>query len=369
MPEKSVDKILQQFFPKTTKKDWEKIAMQETQKKNPFETLSWRGKDDILFLPYYDQEDLAGLDSSTIFRKDKDATRSWINLPAVAVTDEKTANAISLNHLSLGAEGIFFDVSSLAQADLALLLQRVLSPRSFIAFRLNDNSVILNSLPVFIKAKFDPADINGALYWESIPKDGHWDFYFNECENFKPLGLMISPASPAEEVSQALLRGVKTFETLAEKYNPEKVFNAICFSLSADASVIETTARFRSLRMLWFQVARAYGLNNYNPDNLHLHAHSYAAGDGQYGPRENMLKGTYAAMAAILGGCDSLTVSHEGNQEGSSRWARNVSNVLRHESFFNPGQDPVAGAYAFDSITNSIAEKAWKLFQQNSGNS
>lgn len=367
MGEKSVDKILEEFFPKSSKKDWVETAVLETQKKNPVETLSWHGKDDILFLPYYDEDDVAGLDHLKAFQSSDPSPHPWKNLPAVTVPNEKTANQHSLNCLSLGADGVLFDLTTSTQTDLHALLQNLSLSRVFLALRLRDNPPILNALSAFMRHQSDPSLVSGALFWESIPKEGNWDFFFDAHKSFKGLGLIIPPAAPAQTVCHALLEGVKTFERLAGKSDPEKVFNSISFSLPADASLLETVATFRALRMLWFQVAHAYSHNNYNPADLHLHAHSSAAADARYAPRENMLKGTYAAMAAILGGCDSLTVGEEGNSIAASRWSINVSNILRYESFFDRAANAAAGAFATDSITDSIAEKAWKLFQQKSG--
>ncbi|HEX8041730.1 MAG TPA: methylmalonyl-CoA mutase family protein [Chryseosolibacter sp.] len=367
MEDKSFDKILQEFFPKSSKKDWVKMAALETQKKNPIETLSWHGKDDILFLPYYDPENLAGLDHLKAFHRSSDPSpRPWKNLPAVHVSNERTANHNSLNHLALGADGVLFDLTPSAQTDLHALLQGILLPRVFLALRLNANTLILNALSDFIQRESQPALVSGALFWESIPKEGNWDYFLNAHKNFKGLGLIIPAAPPAQLVCQALLEGVKTFERLAEKSDPEKVFNSISFSVAADASLLEAVAGLRALRMLWLQVGRAYSQNNYNPADLHLHAHSVAAVDARYAPRENMLKGTYAAMAAILGGCDSLTVGDDGTSAVASRWSTNVANIFRYESFFDRIADAAAGAFAIESMTDSIAEKAWTLFQQKS---
>src|SRR5688500_10702006 len=109
MPEQSIHKVLENFFSKSVKSDWEKIATQEVEKKNPSESLSWSGKDRILFLPYYDAEDVAHLPFPDAFdlpaAVDHPAgPRAWANLPPVTVHDEVTANLSALNHLSFGAD-------------------------------------------------------------------------------------------------------------------------------------------------------------------------------------------------------------------------------------------------------------------------
>ena len=70
-------------------------------------------------------------------------------------------------------------------------------------------------------------------------------------------------------------------------------------------------------------------------------------------------------MAAILGGCDVLTVSEEDpNQPMMSRVARNVSNILREESHFSNVADPIAGSFFLEDLTNQLTESAWKRLQK-----
>ena len=77
------------------------------------------------------------------------------------------------------------------------------------------------------------------------------------------------------------------------------------------------------------------------------------------------MKETYAAMAAILGGCDALTI--EAEEEGNTmmnRIARNTSSILDEESFLSKVADPLAGSYYIESLTKQLAEKAWAKFKE-----
>jgi methylmalonyl-CoA mutase len=367
MPDKSIDKVLKEFFPESDKKDWLTIAMQETNGKDPFEILSWRGKDEILFLPYYDREDAPFRDAASPFQlsvaeQSFSAPREWVNAAPVGVSEEEAANKISLEHLSRGADGLLFDLRDRQQTDFNQLLKHIEWPYCFVGFLSKSNQLFSDQLSAFIGNTFDPASIRGAVFWESISTQAEFDFYLRYCPNFKSLGVSIRPSSPAEEISDALLQGVKIVEQLAADYPLATVFSAISFSLTTDASLVESVAKFKALRMLWYQVAQAYGYSDYNKAFLHLHAYSASVADTAFGPNENMLKGTFAAMGGILGGCDSLTIYSDPHPT-ASRWARNVCILLREESFFQRVADPLAGAFALESITDQLAAKAWELFQ------
>jgi methylmalonyl-CoA mutase len=372
MAEQSIDKIVEDFFTKSTKRDWEKIAIQETQKENPLETLSWHGKDNILFLPYYDEEDFARLpaarQSFPFASQPEHQKRTWLNLPVVTAADEKRANERSLAHLSQGAEGLLFDLAGTSPVDLRQLLLNIELPYCFTAFRPSSDADFLNSFSTFVKDSYSFSTLNGALFWESIPKHGSWQpFLDDNSKGFKALGLIIPAKPPVQQVAHALLEGVRLLENLSSSYLLERVFSSICFSLTPEGSFFESVATLRALRILWFQVAGAYGQLNYKYGVLHLHAFLPAVADEHYGPHENMLHGTFSAMAALMGGCDSVTVGADEMQPQLSRWARNVSNVLREESFFDAAIDPGAGAYAVECMTDSIAQNAWLLFQKNVG--
>jgi methylmalonyl-CoA mutase len=69
-------------------------------------------------------------------------------------------------------------------------------------------------------------------------------------------------------------------------------------------------------------------------------------------------------MAAVLGGCNSLTVCAEDNSSMMNRIARNISNVLREESYLDKVADATSGAYAIEKMVDEIAQASWLDFQQ-----
>ena len=365
----SIDSELRNFFSKSSLDDWRKVALQETKGKDPFESLSWRGKDGILYLPYYDAAKDNELYSLQRFHSPAAIApkrSSLINLPLINIGNEPICNAQALQHLMNGADGVLFDMRQSPNADIKVLINKIEWPHCYISFYTSeDNCGLLHSLTEIIDT-FLPASVNGALFWESVPKNCDLNFYPQWGKNFHSLGLRIPESSPAAEISEALVRGVSMIDTFSVDAEPEEVLRAIAFSLPATASILECTAKFRALRMLWFQIARSYGHDAYNFRDLHVHARSEVIADGTLGPHENMLKGTFASIGAILGGCDALTVEAEGDAGYASRWARNVSAILREESFLDRVPEPLAGAWAIDSITDEMAKEAWKLFQEKS---
>lgn len=370
MGESSIEALLQKYFPGASRSDWKNMAMRETGGKDPYASLSWRGKDDTLFLPYYDAHDVAALpytiqgDVNAESGRALSGEHAWQNLPAVSSDDTVKANASALDHLICGADGVLFDLQTFNIKELSLLLKDIEWPHCVLSFLSNEHDKTADHLAAYVQQHVDPASARGALFWESCPKRSNLDFFIEHCGQFRSLGLRVEPDSPAVEIAEALLKGVEVYQTFANESNKNLVMKSICFSLSAESPFLENVAKLRALRMLWQQVAMAYGHDDYFTGDLHLHVRSLVVNDGAFAPQENMLKGTFSAMAAVLGGCDSLTVMAGQQPAFVSRWARNVSLILREESFLAQVGDPVAGSYAIEVLTYKIAEKAWALFQR-----
>jgi methylmalonyl-CoA mutase len=368
--EKSILAALQENFPKTNNEHWKQTASKEIEGKDPYVELRWTTADGIDLLPYYDYESIQGLDylENFTFAPAENSflgARQWFNTPLVTVNDEITANKISLNHLANGADGIIFSFGKRNGLKLERLLENIEWPYCSLSFEVPEKNFSDKTLRDFVSKNYtDTLALSGSLFWESFPKSIDLDFYFSSIKNFKPLGLKIQPSTSATEIAQALHHSVKFFESSASDSKALEFFSAITFSIPCGNNFLETIAKLKVLRMLWFQIAQAYGLKEFQPSHLKIHARSEPWSQQNFQPHGNMIKATSCAIASILGGCDSITIFAEDEiNEMMSRVARNVSNILREESHLNKVSDPVAGSYVMENFQNELASRAWALFQ------
>jgi methylmalonyl-CoA mutase len=369
MPENSLHSSVNESFPKSNKEIWKQAATRETEGKDPYDILSWKSSDGINFFPYYEIGDVAHLDYLKKFRlkagEDSfSGPRQWYCASPVFADDPKKANTISLNHLSNGADGIFYRLNS--TPDLNILLQNIEWQFCALFFQSSVNDFFTRNLPDYIsKNNFDKGLLTGALFWDTLPKKGDVNFYLEKAPQLKSLGIVLQPASPVIEIAQALQEGVKLIEEMKESdFISPQLFSAVAFLLPVDTRFFETIAKLKALRILWFQVSQIYGVRNFQPADLHIHTVSLPWVDQAYEPHGNLIKSTNAAMASILGGCDSLSIIPQDEQNPTfHRIARNVSSILREESHLNKVADPVDGAYAVDMMVDTIAKQAWTLFQ------
>ena len=122
-------------------------------------------------------------------------------------------------------------------------------------------------------------------------------------------------------------------------------------------------AKQKALRLLLYQVGQAFELRDYTEVEINIRVEPWS--DERFQPHSNMISGSVAALAAVAGGCNSLTIlAEDENNMTMTRIARNVSNILREESHLNKVADPTAGAYAIENIVDRLAVTAWREFQR-----
>ena len=132
-------------------------------------------------------------------------------------------------------------------------------------------------------------------------------------------------------------------------------------------------AKLRALRLLVPQVINAYAQETdssirFEPDDVFVQAETSRRSTTVFAPYVNMLRTTTEAMAAVLGGCDVLSVRpHDAAlrpaENFSARIARNTQLILEHESHFDAVADPAAGSYYVETLTDKLARTAWAEFQ------
>jgi methylmalonyl-CoA mutase len=167
------------------------------------------------------------------------------------------------------------------------------------------------------------------------------------------------------EIVTALDNGVKLIEALKKQGSDvDKIFTQIAFSLPVGPQLLVEVSKLKALRVLWFQIAKAYGTKKIKATDLHVHGRSEPFMHEKFQPHGNLLKSTIAAIAGIGGGVNSLTIQPEDpGHPMMNRIARNTSLILRLESHLGKVNDPFAGAYGIEVLIDKIALEAWTKFQ------
>ncbi len=128
-------------------------------------------------------------------------------------------------------------------------------------------------------------------------------------------------------------------------------------------------AKLRAARQLWHRIMSEFEPKN--PGSLMLRTHCQTSGVSlqEQDPYNNVVRTAYEAMAAALGGTQSLHTNALDEAialptEFSARIARNTQLILQEETGITNVVDPLAGSYYIERLTNDLAEAAWKLIDE-----
>ncbi|MFM7444019.1 MAG: methylmalonyl-CoA mutase family protein, partial [Tabrizicola sp.] len=128
-------------------------------------------------------------------------------------------------------------------------------------------------------------------------------------------------------------------------------------------------AKLRAARMLWHRIMSGFGAKKTSSLMLRTHCQTSGVSLQEQDPYNNVIRTAYEAMAAVLGGTQSLHTNALDEAialptEFAARIARNTQLVLQEETGITHVVDPLAGSYYVESLTNQLAEDAWKLIEE-----
>lgn len=338
-------------FSKSTLADWQNAATLELNGSDPFVKLAFH-PNALELKPYYHKIDRQ---QATFFLHESTQAhygpRQWLNVPKIQVTNETESNELAVFELQSGADGILFEIHT-EKVNFESLLKGIKPEICQLSFLSNTQ---FDSVGFLKWAENNNAlkNLSGCLFQKTSPNLTS-DFSRG---GFFSYGIIIKPQPDVtDEIAHALVEATE----LIERTKPE-VTNQIAFSISVTNQLFIDVAKLKALRLLWHQIQGAYCMP-LNP--LHIHAMTQPW-QPTYQPHGTMIKSTTAALAAVLGGCDSLTIVEEDSQNAMmKRVARNVSSILREEGHLHKVADSTAGSFYMDSLVNQIAEKAWSKFQE-----
>jgi methylmalonyl-CoA mutase N-terminal domain/subunit len=146
-----------------------------------------------------------------------------------------------------------------------------------------------------------------------------------------------------------------------------RVGRRVSFFFNAHNDFLEEIAKFRAARRLWARVMRdRFGATDARAQQLRFHAQTAGSALTAQQPHNNIVRVTLQAMAAVLGGTQSLHCNGFDEAlalptEESARLALRAQQVVAYESGVTNTVDPVAGSYAIESLTNAVEEGAERL--------
>ena len=144
----------------------------------------------------------------------------------------------------------------------------------------------------------------------------------------------------------------------------------LSFFFNAHNDLLEEIAKYRAARRLWARLMRER-FGALNPASLMLRFHAQTAGSSLTAqqPENNIVRVAIQALAAVLGGCQSLHTNGLDEAlalptEDAAMLALRTQQIIAHETGVANTVDPAGGAYAIETLTDEIESRAADYIQK-----
>ena len=177
-------------------------------------------------------------------------------------------------------------------------------------------------------------------------------------------------ANAVQEVAFTLADGIQYVRAALETGQEiDKFAPRLSFFFCIGMNFFMEIAKLRAARILWHELMSQF--NPQNPASLMLRTHCQTSGVSlqEQDPYNNVIRTTIEAMAAVLGGTQSLHTNALDEAIAlptpfSARIARNTQIIVAEESQITRTIDPLGGSYYVESLTNSIVTHARALIEE-----
>ena len=226
---------------------------------------------------------------------------------------------------------------------------------------------------------FDPFSLHN--FWGYLPKSSVWfdqgaalcQYANKHLPGWKTLrisseSIQESGASQVQEIAFTLSMLSDLMDQLTERgVTVQEILKKLYLQLTVGTSFFPEIAKIRAFHLLLDRFIESWPGGEGLASNIPIHVRTSQRFLDNIDPETNLLRATTSTMSAILGGVDRITIRpHDSRTELQSLFtsstAKNISLVLREESYLDRVKDPAAGAWYIDVLTEKMVDEAWNLF-------
>ena len=177
-------------------------------------------------------------------------------------------------------------------------------------------------------------------------------------------------ANLVQELAYTLADGREYVRTaMARGMDVDMFAPRLSFFFAIGMNFFMEAAKLRAARLLWHNIMTDLGAQTEKSKMLRTHCQTSGVSLQAQDPYNNVIRTAYEAMAAALGGTQSLHTNALDEAialptEFSARIARNTQLILQEETGVTNVVDPLAGSYYVESLTDKLATEAWKLIEE-----
>ncbi|WP_373084549.1 methylmalonyl-CoA mutase [Sneathiella sp.] len=415
-------------FPKQTLEDWENLANKELRDRKTAD-LNWETPEGISVKPLYTAADLEGMELEGALpgvapfqrgvRATMYANRPWTIRQYAGFSTAEDSNAFYRRNLAAGQKGlsVAFDlathrgydsdhprvVGDVGKAgvaidsveDMKILFDGI--PLDKMSVSMTMNGAVLPILASYIVAAEEqgvkPEQLSGTIQNDILKEFMVRNTYIYPPEpSMRIIGDIIeytstkmprynsisisgyhmqeAGATQVQELAFTLADGLEYARAaLASGLKIDDFAPRLSFFFAIGMNFFMEIAKLRAARMLWAKIISEFEPQNQSSLMLRTHCQTSGVSLTEQDPYNNVIRTAYEAMAAVLGGTQSLHTNALDEAialptDFSARIARNTQLILAEETGISHVIDPLGGSYYVESLTHSIATEAWKLIEE-----
>ncbi len=406
-----------------TTKDWEALAAKEVKGRD----LDWQTPEGITVKPLYTAEDVAGIDPGLPgfapftrgVRASMYAGRPWTIRQYAGFSTAEESNAFYRRNLAAGQKGlsVAFDLAThrgydsdhprvtgdVGKAgvaidsveDMKILFDGI--PLDQMSVSMTMNGAVIPVLAFFIVAG-EEQGVDRSLLDGTIQNDILKEFMVRNTYIYPPepsmriisdifaytsanmpkfnsisisgYHMQEAGATQVQELAFTIADGMEYVKYgVASGLNIDKFAGRLSFFFAIGMNFFMEVAKLRAARVLWHRVMTKLGAQDERSKMLRTHCQTSGVSLTEQDPYNNVIRTTIEAMAAMLGGTQSLHTNALDEAialptDFSARIARNTQLVIQEETGMCNVVDPLGGSYYIESLTQELVDKAWEIIER-----
>ena len=406
-----------------TEQDWKALADKEVKGKD----LTWHTPEGIEVKPLYTAEDTARLDPGLPgfapftrgVRASMYAGRPWTIRQYAGFSTAEASNAFYRRNLAAGQKGlsVAFDLAThrgydsdhprvtgdVGKAgvaidsveDMKILFDGI--PLDKMSVSMTMNGAVIPVLAFFIVAG-EEQGVDKSLLDGTIQNDILKEFMVRNTYIYPPepsmriisdifaytsanmpkfnsisisgYHMQEAGATQVQELAFTIADGMEYVKYgVASGLDIDKFAGRLSFFFAIGMNFFMEVSKLRAARVLWHRVMTKLGAQDERSKMLRTHCQTSGVSLTEQDPYNNVIRTTIEAMAAMLGGTQSLHTNALDEAialptDFSARIARNTQLVIQEETGMCNVVDPLGGSYYIESLTQELVDKAWEIIER-----
>jgi methylmalonyl-CoA mutase len=406
--------------------DWQKAAAKEVKVADAFRDLTWQTPEGIPVKPLYTAEDVRedpGLPGFAPFtrgvRASMYAGRPWTIRQYAGFSTAEESNAFYRRNLAAGQKGlsVAFDlathrgydsdhprvVGDVGKAgvaidsveDMKILFDGI--PLDQMSVSMTMNGAVIPILAFFIVAGEEQgvprAALDGTIQNDILKEfmvrntyiyppepsmriiSDIFGYTSREMPKFNSISISgyhmhEAGATQVQELAFTIADGMDYVKYgVASGLDIDKFAGRLSFFFAIGMNFFMEVAKLRAARVLWHRVMTKLGAADERSKMLRTHCQTSGVSLQEQDPYNNVVRTTIEAMAAMLGGTQSLHTNALDEAialptDFSARIARNTQIVIQEETGMTKVVDPLGGSYYIEALTQDLVDKAWEIIER-----